>query len=271
MVMQTGARSPEGAYLGHRRGQSRTQARREFISALLAITGDTRLLWLPGYTDTLTTTDASRNARVFTYNESIAAFDIRPSIQGYARVVRFNGTDEEADVPDNDDFSFGDGLTDQAFSVVVLCDPDVNTAAMEFLAKENSAAAEEWRFGLTAAGDPIFVLTDESATATIGRSDATAAGTDWVLLSATYDGSRVLTGVRIYRNAARVDDTNQTTGTYVAMENTAALVHLASRYSVKARFFDGTLGLVILCAKELSLDENWQIKELVNQFFDLSL
>src|SRR3990167_9855746 len=85
------------------------RVRDQFYHDLLAILGDTRLLWVPETGETTTSTDRSRNARTFTYSKSVATFDTAsPLRQGSGLYVHFDGTDEEADVPDNDDFSFGD-------------------------------------------------------------------------------------------------------------------------------------------------------------------
>jgi len=196
------------------------------------------LLVLPKKSDTTTLTETSRNAATVT---------------AAARL------------------SFGDGAADSPFSLMALIKPDVNDANDVIIAKENSATAEEWRLELTSSGHPQLVLSDESATASIGRRDATAIGTDWVLLQATYDGSRSAVGIRVYVNAARVDDTDASAGTYVAMENTAALVHFASRYTTKALFFDGRVALWAISPTQVSVERLWADKAAINAFFDLSL
>jgi hypothetical protein len=259
------------------------RVRQNFIADLFGILGDVRLLWLPGLGDTTTTTDKSRNARVFTYSESLASFDTPPGTQGSGVAVTFNGTDEEADVPDNDDFSFGDGAVDQPFSIVALLEADdaTPTAIANILArwdKDTDGELREWRFFLTATnGYPTLELYDESANAYIGRQDQTAlTANTFTLLIATYDGSGASTGINIYVDAVVLDDADSASGSYVAMENLADKVLLAHGLSAAAtpvaeEFWAGQMGLVALCAKELSTDEAWEIRELMNAFFDLSL
>ena len=49
-------------------------------------------------------------------------------------LASFDGTDDFIDVPDHDDLSFGDTLTDEPFSLsawVVFANPSVNQAIME--------------------------------------------------------------------------------------------------------------------------------------------
>jgi len=239
-----------------------------FAEQLLDILGDTRVLWIPLSSDTTASTEKSRAARVFTYDATIAA---RLSTQGQLQTVDFDGTDDEADTPDANGLSFGDGTVDQPFSVIVLCKPDVNNAAMTLLAKENASTAEEWGLELNASGHLVLRLTDESASAILTGTFATAVGTGWVLLGATYDGDRASVGIRCYKNGARQTTAAGGSGTYVAMENTAALVHLGARYSTKAQFFNGPMALAIVVGRMLSEDEMWAIKTLVNAYADLSL
>ena len=245
------------------------QMRALFIHDLLDLCGDTRLLWLPKSTDTTTTTDESRNARVFTYDATIAA---RLSAQGAGQAVDFDGTDDEADVPDADNLSFGDAAKDEPFSVVVLCKPDANNALMSLLAKASSATVgEEWQLFLDASGHLNFQLQDESADTTLEARYAAAVGTSWTLLGGTYDGSGGIGGLALFTGGASRAVTDDSSGAYVAMENGAALVHLGARYTTKEQFFNGKMALALLVAKALSRDEMWELTKLVNSYFGLTL
>ena len=162
------------------------QKRNEFLHDLEHILGDPRLIWLPNPTNVNPSvdTDASRHAAAISHNENVVTSRRTRLGTGSGYQVEFDGTDDEADTPDNDRFSFGDGAVDLPFSVVALINPDVNNAAMSILAKENSGTAQEWRLDLTASGHPQLQLTDESASAVLNRRDATAIGTSDVLLAA---------------------------------------------------------------------------------------
>ena len=258
----------------HQGSRSRTgdQVDRQFVADLLRVLGDCRLLWLPNLTDTTTSTERSRHAGTITWSESLAAFDTRPARLGSGVAVAFNGTDEEGDVPDAGRYSFGDGAADQGFSVGALIRPDVVNTLMDIVEKGDSSVAQEWEFFIDASGRPVFTLEDESASAQIGRLRGTplTAG-NWVLLCGTYDGSVANTGVNIYVNAARVDDTDQSSGTYKAMENTIGAVNIGARYTTKARFFDGSIAFVFITAGVLGTDDVWTVKELANSYFGLSL
>lgn len=245
----------------------------KFIGELMDIFGDTRFLWVPKATDTTTNTDRSRYAAVVTYSKDVSTFDDSPTRLGAGIQVIFDGDDEEADTPDAAGLSFGDGLVDKPFSVVWLGNRSADTSVQSLLSKLNSASVDEWELSITATnGYPTFDLIDASASGIIGRSHDTDIGTSDVLIVATYDGTRAVTGINIYKNGALVDDgTGGTTGTYTAMEDTASLVRIGMRYSTPARFYNGKMALAAVVGKELSIDEVWTIKELINSYYGLSL
>ena len=242
-----------------------------FESRLLDIFGDTRLLWIPRASETTTSTDRSRHAATITYDATKAGAYL-PLGSGY--YLDFDGTADEADTPDNDRYSFGDGAVDQPFSVVALVNMTDATSSMILAKYDSSASQEEWNFGLGSGDKPAFLLYDDSATAYIGRYDnTTLTEATWVLLVGTYDGSRALTGIRVYLDGTRVDDTDSTSGTYVAMENGAEVVSLGYDQGTgsKQNFFDGKMALVALVGKELTQEEVWAVKKACNSFYDISL
>jgi len=263
---------PDGSLYGLA-GSAEGDRLRDNFYAYLAGLGDMRLLWTPEVGDTTTSTSRDRHGVTVTYSKSIATWDdAGPLNQGSGLYAHFDGTDEEADTPDNSRYSFGDGAVDSPFTIVALVNPDTVNAVRSIFSKENSAAVEEYDFHMDANGYPSVRLQDESATAYIGREDQTAlvAGA-WVLLSFTYDGSGANTGIKIFRDSVRVDDADESSGTYVAMENTAALPVIGARYTTKEQFWDGGKAFVGLWAAELRVHTQWAIKERVNALYDLAL
>jgi len=139
---------------------------------------------------------------------------------------------------------------------------------------DTSASQEEWLLELDASDRPRFALYDDSASARIGRLDATALTENvWALLTATYDGSGASTGIRLYLDAARADDTSDDSGAYVAMENGTEVVALGYRQAagVKENLFDGRVAMAGIVGKELGIDEIWALKVAVNGYFGLNL
>ena len=244
------------------------QKRNEFIAAVLDICGDVRAFWLPGMGDTTTTTGVGRDARTYTYDATIAS---RISPLGSGVQVDFDGTDDEADTPDAANLSYGDSLVDEPFSILWLGSPAANNANYALLTKQDSASVDEWRFGINGSGYFFLELIDASTSANISRRYDTVVGTSDVFLAATYDGSRAEPGINLYLNAVVVDDGTFSSGTYTAMENTAALLRVGCRYTTPAQFYDGQMAYAIVVAKEMSREELWAIKELGNGFYDLAL
>lgn len=251
-----------------------TQKRREFIGNLLDILGDCRFLWLPNSTDTTTTTDSSLYARTFTYDASIAG---KMAVLGSGLSLAFDGTATYASCPDADSLSLGDGLNDSAMSVVALVKP-TDTALLRIIcAKDNittGTTLREWQFGISTADLLEWNLFDNSAGVRIARYYNTALTfATWQLLAGTYDGSRSAAGLKVSRNAVRIDDTDNSSASYVAMENLTSVVYIGAYMSTAAvdKFFPGSMAFVALTHRQLLPDDEWAIKSLSNAYYGLSL
>lgn len=250
------------------------KARDDFVNDLLAIIGDTRLLWIPQSGDTTTGVEKSRYAATITWDASVAT---RLTTLGSGQAQDFDGTDDEGDIPDADRYSFGDGAADSPFSIIALVNPTAGTAIQQILSKFDNTSGDtkkEWSFFMDESERPTIQIDDNSTDARIGRRDATALTSGaLVYLVGTYDGSRAITGLRVFKDGVRVDDTDQSANSYTAMENTTSLVRVGCFRGLSAlgEFWDGGLLLIGLCAKELTIDEIWAIKSLINGYYDLSL
>lgn len=249
-----------------------------FRRDLLSTLGNCRLLWLPKVGDTTTNIDDSRIQATITYDADVAG-DV--SGLGTGVIWDLDGTVEEADTPNVTGLSFGDGAVDKALSVLVLINPDQITTAANFVAKwdnvNGSGQKREWRLKQeVTTGYFMLELYDDTANDFISREDQTALTADtWVFLAATYDGSGSVTGIRLYKDAVRVDDAETGAGSYVAMNNLATPLTIGAGRDVGGTdptdFFNGEMGLVAITGKELNIDEVWHVKTLINSFFDLSL
>lgn len=241
------------------------QKRDEFIAALLAIMGDPRLLWLPKGADTTTSTDDSRYAATITWDATVAA---RKSTLGSGLSQSFNGTANRGTIPDNDRYSFGDGTVDQAFSIVALANPTLGTTIRTLIAKYQNPY--EWRFILNANETVNITLRDNSAAISVNQvTNAAITVGAWSLLGATYNGSRSSAGLAIYQNAALVASTAAADALYISMDNTSSIIEIGAE--TNDEFWADSIALIGLCAKELSIEDMWSIKALVNAFFDLAL
>ncbi len=264
------------------------QRRADFIASIFAQVGGVNnivRLWLPKTADASATSFTSEDPGGATLTpreagstQDIADWDIAGlSTRGSGYAVDLNGTDEDVQLADADDLSFGDGAVDNPLSVVSLVNPDVVTEQVIFAKWDETTGTlvREYRFEIDANGYPTLELLDESANAIIAREDATALTADtWVLLAGTYDGSGAVTGINILKDASIVDDADgDTTGTYVAMENTAAVARIGSQIGASAddQFFNGEMGFLLVCSVALSQEQVFGIKAAVNSYYALTL
>jgi len=130
----------------------------------------------------------------------------------------FNGSSAYIDCGDRDEFSFGDGSTDNAFSIsawISMVD------ATHFKIASKFGVLDEWFFGTGGSDTLFFALYDDDEPSNIGRYYDVSLfvhDTEWLYVCGTYDGSSEESGIKIYLNGVRVDNATGSSGNYTAME-----------------------------------------------------
>ena len=79
-----------------------------------------------------------------------------------------------------------------------------------------------------------FYIIDNSTGGYIGRLYNTAMTSqegNWLHIVTTYDGSSTIAGIKIYLDGLRVDDTDYSSGSYTAMENTNTALRIGQQYN----------------------------------------
>ena len=168
----------------------------------------------------------------------------------------------------------GDGAVDSPFSIFAWVNQTATTGIKAIFSKFDTAGTlREYQLVLDAAEKLRFRLYDESSDGYIGRLYNTALGTGSILfVAATYDGSGGSAGIRLFSAGAVVDDTDDNSGTYTAMENLATVGRVYSSGSgTPAEYFSGTGYGVGLVAKALTYDDIWALKTAGNGYYDLTL
>jgi hypothetical protein len=265
--------------------KSLTRLRTEFVSDLNLLAVDTRRLWTPANGETTTSTESSRYGATTTYfTGGINGFDIPgPIRKGDILYAHFNGTDEEADMPDANELSFnptGQAGADEAFAIALLISPDVVNAAMTLFAKWNlnsGGQLREYRVGMDTSGYIEFEIYDENANVSIGveyRTALTAA--TWTLVILGYDGSGAESGMSISIDGARVATASigATPTSYVGMQASATVLKIAhwlNTSGAAATWFNGKIAVAHLIGRALSREEEFAYKGIVNGHADLSL
>ena len=189
-----------------------------------------------GQPDATTFKTVGEEQVTFTWGEAPDSFDVAldltspDSYQGIIPILSFNGTDEEADSPD-DAYWSRDDTANEGFSLGAWAHIPDDANEKYLMSKWGSAAGtEEWRFGFGSAEKFHLALSDESAGVLCYRSLNSSISRDrWVHVAATYDGGGGATaanGITLYVDGVATASTATNDGGYVGMENDVGLVTL---------------------------------------------
>ena len=137
----------------------------------------------------------------------------------------FDGTNDYISIADTDDLSFGDGTSDEPFSISAWVNME-DATNYRFLSKGVYNTDGEWNLFIPGNNKLYFYIFDESeADAVRGRYydyDMSSYENTWINIIATYNGvggTNAANGIDIYINGQVVDNVSVEVGTYVAMEN----------------------------------------------------
>lgn len=247
-------------------------SRAAFLSALDAILGDDRLVFLPIPSDAATSADLSALAGTVTHSSSVASRVGSIGTRGVGFTFAPAST-QYATLPDAAGLSFGNGLTDSAFSIVFVGTVTDTAASRGIVAKWN--VVQEWLFYVTTTDRLELALYDQSSGDQPYRTTnaAISMGSPHVY-GVTYSppgGANPGTGITFYQDATVLASTATASASYVAMEDTAAGVEIGSINGGTVLYGNGTYGLIALCQKALSAQDHADIKALVNRYYGLSL
>jgi hypothetical protein len=160
---------------------------------------------------------------------------------------------------DHNNYSFGNGTVDTPFSVGAWIRPNAIVTNVIMGKYDSAGNLEEWRFFIDSSGLLSLELHDASASATeIAVSDAAMTVGQWVFAVATYDGGETAPVVNLYVDAQLVNDGATTeSGTYTAMENTAAplTIGCSGVTALPVAEFHGRIALPFITGKALSAAE----------------
>ena len=161
-----------------------------------------------GATWTMTSVGAdTRIARSINMVEANRTTDV-PTLPFSTKSILLDGVDDYVNVADADNLSFGNGTTDSAFSISAWVKM-TDATRFRVVSKLNGSNAE-YAFFTSAADQLYFVLYDNTTSNRISRYTSSALtsyeGT-WIHLAATYNGSGILRGLKIYLNNTRIDNT----------------------------------------------------------------
>ena len=163
-----------------------------------------------------------------------------------------DGIDDEVNFGDSDIFSFGNGISDNSFSVCFRASFNDSYTSGSPFGKSNGVFIGEYYVG-HAGSFLYFTLIDQINSEFMGKY-IPFSDTSWHDFIFTYDGSGAPSGIKIFIDGVLQTSFNNDTGGYVAMQNTSVpLKLLLGRDS--GLEFDGNILDVRLYDKELTQDE----------------
>lgn len=168
---------------------------------------------------------------------------------------------------DHADYSHGNGTVDTAFSIGMWVAPrDIATVAL--MSKYDVAGtAREFAFRINSAGKLALELYDESATASeIATAEDVLTADKMVFVVVTYDGTETAPVILFYVDGVHDggDGTSVETGSYVAMEGTAAALTLMANGPITAptEMAEGWVALPFITGKALTAAEVAELYQL---------
>lgn len=171
-------------------------------------------------------------------------------------VLPLNGTDAYGQIDDVDDLSFGTGTLDTPFSLSAWIQP-VDATNFVIVSKGLYNTNAEYKFYIDENDKVSLQLFDESVdNAYIGRmyqaESLDGYQSNWIQLTATYNGNGASDGIKLYLNGLPVDDADRESGSYVAMENLSADLHIG-RYN--STYANGRIDDLMIFNRALSASE----------------
>ena len=254
---------------------------RQLVSSIEAISGTDSIVaaWF-GTNDSSSTTqiDYSNNGtHTGTFRDAslVAQQPLVPAAQGMGNIMTYDGG-HLCDTPDAADLSFGNGSTDSPFSIISLNNP-YSTNNGSILAKSDfttGSTQSEWDFLWASSSGLYLSLYDDSTGGSIARRYSVSLGPDvgvWNLYAGTYDGGSLAAGIKVYKEGVDVTNSDVSSGSYTAMENTTAK---AGNYTINAAGalqsqLTQKVGCTILFDVELSSANIVAINALITSYFSL--
>ena len=173
---------------------------------------------------------------------------------------KFDGSNDVVSIADSDNLSFGNGVSDSAFSITAWVNMR-DATQFEIAAKGVYNTNPEWHFYFDGSDQLRIGIFDSST----GPDDAyhdiytaalTSLESEWAHVAATYNGvggTSADEGLALYVNGVLQSVSSSGSGTYVAMENLGASVTIGNNGA--STYAEGEIRQVRIHNRALSADE----------------
>ena len=171
----------------------------------------------------------------------------------------FNGTSDYVNLGDSDDFSFDNVVDDSPLSFSVWFKSNLSVGNLQtLLAKATNNNSVEYLLTTSSVGGVSLVFHKSGAgygSYIVGTSSTTYTPNQWTHVVATYDGSLLATGIKIYING--VDDTGTPVsgGAYNGQSNTTADLLIGNRNTSSGQEMSGRMADVRIYNAELTASQ----------------
>lgn len=140
--------------------------------------------------------------------------------------VYLDGVNDYVEIPDADQYSFGDGSTDKPFTISAwVYNQKASGQSFRLASKFATGVAAEWLVQTRPTGTysmHLYITSGANVSAEATGSNAANDVNLWTHLAFTYDGSKAYTGIKIYRNGvAYTSYTSIGSGSYTGMPNSS--------------------------------------------------
>jgi len=166
----------------------------------------------------------------------------------------FNGSSDYVGITDTSDLSFGNGSSDNPFSVSAWVNMD--DATIFHIVNKDSSGAREYFFSTMDSDRLLLLIFDNlSGDAVLGRTGSiiTSYEGQWIHVAAVYDGSSTQNGLNVYLNGVNDNVGTYTWGSYIAMSNGSAEIRIGRDGG--SGYADGNISDVRVYDRALSADE----------------
>jgi len=169
--------------------------------------------------------------------------------------VSFPGTNEYMSIPDTDVWSLGDGAgTDNPISFSLWFN-SASISTTYLITKEVNTSSNDREWVFRTISGKLYFFARGTGGGIIGRYYNTALNSSqWYHTVVTYDGSKASSGLKIYLDGSRVDDTDYSFAGYSSARNGNAEVRVAS-YELTGAVSNCLIDEVALFNTELSASD----------------
>lgn len=195
------------------------------------------------------------NNLVIPFRGNMGVQTISPFVNTYS--LDFDGINDYVNLGDSDDFSFGDGATDSAFTISAWIKMDSTSGFRIF--NKYAGSVNEYSFGTGGSNKlQMFIFDSSSNFKYRARVYNTILNTgQWYHVATTYDGvggTNAQDGIKIYVDGVRVDDSSVSGGTYLAMGNKTTPVYIGK---LDSSYANGSIDEVSVFDSVVDIADLW--------------